>query len=149
MHPNKPYWIAVFVSVGCLRTSFLPRSLLTAHSTHLQPHACCCHRVDVEPPTFVSRLLYPPSLNPNTSKRIRQFLKNVKTFKHDSREFLDRANAFYLTVPSRLGTLKSPNILKKTQADLTRVTSLESSNLPMCLPIWGLVFLSFFSINGG
>lgn len=71
----------------------------------------------------------------------------MKTFKNDSREFLDIENAFYLTVPSRLGTLKSPDILKKkkkkTQTDLSRVTSLESSNLPMCLPIRGLVFLPF------
>lgn len=46
---------------------------------------------------------------------------------------------FYLTVPSRLGALKSPNILEKKKTkkhtDLTRVTSFESSNLPMCLPI--------------
>lgn len=33
----------------------------------------------------------------------------------DSREFLDIANAFYLTVPSRLGALKSPNILEKLE----------------------------------
>lgn len=55
----------------------------------------------------------------------------------------------YLTVPSRLGTLKSPDILKKkkkmkkTQIDLSRVTNLESSDLPLCLRIRGLVFLLF------
>lgn len=112
MHPNKPYWTAVFVSVGCLGSSFLPQFLLTAHSTHLQPRACSCHRVDIESPTWVPGLLHPLSSNPNTSKRVRQF-QNVKMLKHDSRESLDTANAFYLTVPSRLGTWRSPNILKK------------------------------------
>lgn len=44
----------------------------------------------------------------------------MKTFKNDSREFLDIENAFYLTVPSRLGTLKSPDILKKKKKNSNR-----------------------------
>lgn len=106
MHPNKPYWTAVFVSVRCFKDFLSP---IPPDCTQHPPPILCMlpppgrHRIY---PPLVTRLLYPFSSTPDASKRVRQF-QNVKTFKHDSREFLDKANAFYLTVPSRLGALKA------------------------------------------
>lgn len=93
MHPNKPYWIAVFVSVGCLRTLFRHDSSRPAHSIHLVPSM---------PPPPGTRSPHPHFSSSSavltfTESHIQKG-KAVKddedTYTNESREFLDRANAF-------------------------------------------------------
>lgn len=108
------------------RTAFLPPYLLPA-GWHPPPMPC------TSPP---SRCRTPTSVTcPSTGFHGSQI--HPRGHGNGSKGRLDRANAFYLSVPGRLGPLKSPN----TWVDWTRVTGLETSNLPMCLPIWGLGFL--------
>lgn len=54
-------------------------------------------------------------------------LKNVKTFKNDSREFLDYSKCLLLNCAQQAGCVKKPKYFEKTRMDLTRVASLESS----------------------
>lgn len=52
-------------------------------------------------------------------------LKNVKTFKNDSREFFSKC--LLLNCAQQAGCVKKPKYFENTRTDLTRVASLESS----------------------
>lgn len=133
MHSHKPYWSAVFHFCRAFK-DFLP----DPSAPHAAPHRLESRML---PPQGRCRpplsLLSSLPLNPNTSEG-KAVSNNVETA---SREFLDTANAFYLPCAQQAGCIEKPKYFEKTRVDLTRVTSLESSNLLTCLPTWGLVFL--------
>lgn len=98
MHPNEPYWIAVFASVGAEGLPFSRPTSCLHGGTQFQSPARR-HPADAEP----LLLLLVPSTGFHGSQIHPQGHGN------GSKGRLDRANAFYLSVPGRLGTLKSPN----------------------------------------